>query len=100
MILELPRLQAKLIEQPIIPNVGDIMLMDFGRGTLGWFGINSTRRMTHRTNTLYEIQFSLSFEITDQLNDPRMLDLNKKTVEVFKYSKDYLKAGQNPLIFS
>lgn len=87
-----------LIEQPIIPNVGDIMLMDFGRGTLGWFGINSTRRMTHRTNTLYEIQFSLSFEITDQLNDPRMLDLNKKTVEVFKYSKDYLKAGQNPLI--
>lgn len=87
-----------LVRQPIIPNVSDLMLMDFGRGTLGLFKVISSRRMSHRKNTLYEIQFSLLFEITDQINDKRMINLNQKVVEVFKYSIDYLKAGSNPLI--
>ena len=42
---------------PVIPNKGDIMLMDIGRNTIGWFNINEVRRLTHRRNTLYEIQF-------------------------------------------
>lgn len=86
------------VRQPLIPNVGDVFLMDFGRGTLGWFGVNTVQRMTHRKNTVYNIEFSLSFEIHDQYNDKRMLDLNKKTIAVYQYSSDYLHAGQNPLI--
>lgn len=83
---------------PVIPNKGDIMLMDIGRNTLGWFNINEVRRLTHRRNTLYEIQFSMAYEIRDQINDPRIINLNQKTIEVLKYSIDYLKAGQNPLL--
>lgn len=86
------------VRQPLIPNVGDVFLMDFGRGTLGWFKVNASRRLTHRKNTLYEIQFSLVYEITDQVNDKRMINLNSKVVEVFKYSGDYLRSGQNPLV--
>ena len=83
---------------PVIPNKGDVMLMDIGRNTLGWFNINDVRRLTHRRNTVYEIQFSMAYEIKDQINDPRMININQKTIEVLKYSLDYLKAGQNPLL--
>lgn len=86
------------IRPPIIPNVGDVFLADFGRGTLGWFNITSVRRLSHRRNTLYEVSYSMAYEITDQVNDKRIVNLNSKVVEVFKYSEDFLQRGLNPLL--
>lgn len=86
------------VRQPVIPNVGDVVLMDFGRSTLGWFAVSSVRRLTHRRNTIYEVQLTLQYEIVDQEHDPKLIQLNNKVVAVYKYSTDYLKAGQNPLL--
>lgn len=82
----------------IIPNVGDIILMDIGRGTLGWFNVTGTRRMSHRRNTLYEINLTLAYEIRDQLNDEKLTDLNRKVVRELVYSDEYRAAGQDPLL--
>ena len=86
------------VKPPIIPNVGDVMLMDIGRGTFAIFSINSVTRLSHRRNTLHEISYRMMHEVKDQLNDEYMLNLNRKVVEVMKWSNDFLKYGQNPLL--
>lgn len=86
------------ILQPVIPNVGDVMLMDIGRGAYGIFSINNVRRLSHRRNTLHEVTYQLLKEVKDQKTDEWMINLNQKTIEVFKWSNDFLKHGQNPLI--
>ena len=86
------------VKPPIIPNVGDVMLMDIGRGTFAIFSINSVTRLSHRRNTLHEINYRMMHEVKDQLNDEYMLNLNRKVVEVMKWSNDFFKYAQNPLL--
>lgn len=87
-----------VIRPPIIPNVGDVVLMDIGRGTLGWFNVFNVKRASHRANTVYQVEMELSYEVRDQINDQRLIDLNRKVISKYIYSADHAKNGQNPLL--
>ena len=86
------------VRPPVIPNVGDVMLMDIGRGTYGIFSINSVTRLSHRRNTIHEISYRMMHEVINQHTDEYMLNLNNKVIEVMKWSNDFLKFSQNPLL--
>lgn len=86
------------IRPPMIPNIGDVMLLDFGRGTLGKFHITEVTRLSHQKDTVFEVNYKLVHEVIDQVNDKYMIDLNKKTVGILKWSDNFLQNGQNPLL--
>lgn len=78
----------------LIPNQGDmfIALLDDGRAAI--FMITSSERKSFYKDSVYAIEYQMQ----DYAVPERIRDLETKTVRTYEYVKDYLQAGQNPLI--
>lgn len=79
----------------VIPNVGDMFLADVGSGREGLFEITDVSRMSVFKQAVHTIEYRM----VDYSTDERRADLGKKVVQTFQYDKDFIRHGQNPLIF-
>lgn len=79
----------------VIPNEGDVFLADIGDGQEGVFQVTSSERKSIYREACHEIEYKL----IDYSNNGRVEDLDKKTVQVFHFERDFIKHGHNPLLF-
>jgi hypothetical protein len=80
----------------LVPNVGDMFVVDVGQGRLGVFTVTSTTPKSMYTQTCYAIEY----EQVDFATSARMLDFKAKTIITYQYVKDFLQYGQNPLVLA
>lgn len=78
----------------LIPNLGDMFVTDIGNGKQGVFTITKSEKKSYLDQSCYQIDYQL----VDYLTDQRLFDLENKTIQVFKFVKDFLIYGQNPQI--
>ncbi len=86
----------------VIPNEGDMFLADVGAGREGVFEITSVERRSVFKQTVHAIEYKMvgySDTLVDSSGESRLDDLTSKVVQTFQYDKDFIKHGQNPLIF-
>lgn len=79
----------------VIPNIGDIFLADIGDGREGVFQVTSSERKSIYREACHEIEYKM----LDYSDNGRVEDLDKKTVQVFHFERDFIKHGHNPLLF-
>lgn len=79
----------------VIPNVGDIFLADIGDGREGVFQVTSSERKSIYREACHEIEYKM----LDYSSNGRVEDLDKKTVQIFHFERDFIKHGHNPLLF-
>jgi len=77
-----------------IPNKGDMFLADIGDGREGVFTVTRAERKTHLKDALYTIEYQLKGYATAEAR----ADLNKKSIQTFRYVGDFQRFGQNPLL--
>ena len=78
----------------IIPNIGDMYVVDIGDGRDGIFTITNSERKTIMRDACYEITLTL----VAYLDDVRKADLLAKTIKTSHFVKDFLTRGQNPVV--
>ena len=79
----------------IIPNEGDMFLADIGAGREGVFQVTDVVRMSVFKQAVHSIEYIM----VDYATPERLVDLDEKVVQTFFYAKDFLRHGQNPLLF-
>lgn len=79
----------------IIPNEGDMFLADIGSGREGLFQVTEVMRMSVFKQAVHSIEYTM----VDYSTAERRADLDEKVVQTFQYAKDFLRHGQNPLLF-
>lgn len=85
----------------VVPNVGDMFLADIGAGREGVLEVTDVQRRSVFKQAVHEIEYKL-VGYSDSNLEPgisRLADLTRKVVQSFQYDKDFIKHGQNPLIF-
>jgi hypothetical protein len=78
----------------LIPNQGDVFVAQVDDGRLGAFNVTSTERRSFYKDSVY----ALEYEMLDYATPERLHDLEVKTIARLEYVRDYLQAGQNPLV--
>ena len=76
------------------PNYGDLFIADVGDGNAGLFTITEIEKKSFFKQACYEVQFTLSDYLTQEVED----NLNSKTVRHTQFVKDFMTYGQNPII--
>lgn len=76
------------------PNYGDAFIADMGDGSAGLFTITEIEKKSFFKQACYEVQFTLSDYLTQELED----NLNSKTIKQTEFVKDFMTYGQNPVI--
>lgn len=87
---------SAVIRPFVIPNTGDMFVMDMGDGRPGLYTIKSTTRKSRFKETAFLVDFTLVGELTEEA----FSDLKTKTQETYVYYDDFLLYGQNPLLLS
>ncbi len=77
----------------LIPNEGDMFVVDLGQGVRGVLRVVRSRKMSIYKEACYEIDYSLDTDDQDKQDD-----LESKVVEALFFHKDYLNMGKNPLL--
>lgn len=84
-----------VVYPPLKPNKGDPFIADIGNGVVGQFTVTRVSQKYYFKTTTYEIDFILARIFDEQA----LIDaLNHKVVETYKFVKDFLTYGQNPLL--
>lgn len=78
----------------IIPNKGDMFIADTGAGQEGVYQVLTSDRKSVFKQSVHEITYKLVAYSKDRLGD-----LNAKTLSVLQYDREFIKYGQNPLLF-
>lgn len=78
----------------VIPNVGDMFIADTGAGREGIFEITSVERKSIFKSAVHEIRYVLTGYSAN-----RLADLNQKVVTTLEFDREFIKYGQNPLVF-
>lgn len=78
----------------IIPNVGDMFLMDLGNGKEGIVQITRATRKAITRDSTYEVEYSVVAFSTPAA----IADLNQKVIQSYYFDYDFLIHGQNPLV--
>jgi hypothetical protein len=78
----------------LIPNQGDMFVAETDDGRFAIFMVTVSERKSFYKDSV----FTVEYEMQDYAIPERMLDLESKTVSTLEYVKDYLQAGQNPLV--
>lgn len=76
------------------PNYGDAFIADVGDGQAGLFTITEVEKKSFFKQACYEIQFTLSRYLTQDIED----NLNAKTVKQTEFVRDFMTYGQNPVV--
>lgn len=85
----------------VIPNIGDMFLADVGAGREGVFEVTNVTRLSVFKQAVHSIEYKMMgySDTVIEGSGSRLDDLNRKVVQTFQYDKDFIKYGQNPLIF-
>lgn len=85
----------------VIPNIGDMFLADVGAGREGVFEVTDVTRHSVFKQSVHSIEYKMMgySDTVIESGGSRLKDLNNKVVQTFQYDKDFIKHGQNPLIF-
>ena len=86
-----------ILPPTLIPNAGDMFIADRGDGVLGIFEVRDSTKKSVFKDAVYSVTFNIVDEAV-KANDPRIIDLDKKTSNKKVYSLDFLENGQNPLV--
>ncbi|WP_144106598.1 hypothetical protein [Paraburkholderia sp. BCC1886] len=78
----------------LIPNVGDLFLAHVDDGRIGIFELTTSERKSFYKDSVFTVEYTM----LDYAGPERLRDMETKTLETFEYIRDYLKAGQNPLV--
>lgn len=79
----------------LIPNIGDMFIADTGSGREGVFEvIDNPDRMSVFRASVHQIRYKLVGYAKDRVND-----LNQKVVTTLVFDREFIKYGQNPLVF-
>lgn len=78
----------------LVPNKGDMFVADVGDGRVGVFTITESLRSTILRDSVYTVEYIMVAE----LDQARLSDLERKTIEVFHYSRDSLIRGCGPFV--
>lgn len=78
----------------LIPNQGDMFIATLDDGRLAIFMITSSERKSFYKDSVYAIEYLMQ----DYAVFERTKDLETKVIRTYEYVKDYLQAGQNPLV--
>jgi hypothetical protein len=78
----------------LIPNQGDMFIAQVDDGRMGIFTITSSERKSFYKDSV----FAIEYEMVDYAEPERLLDLETKSVQTLEFVRDYLQAGQNPLV--
>lgn len=99
-----PQTQARMLEGEaivtpgtLVPNKGDMLLLDVGQGRAGLFSVSEVRTATIFKGTAYTINFRL-IRFIDSQSDSGLTDLENKVVENYEYIQDLLGQGKEPVI--
>lgn len=87
---------SAFINSYLIANVGDMFCADAGDGREGVFQVSTSEKKTFLKDSVYRIEYFLVYFSSEDID--RKADLDKKTLQVYYYSRDFLNNGQNPLI--
>lgn len=79
----------------LVPNIGDMFLASINDGREGLFQVTSTERMSIMREACHRIDYVM----IDYSTEARRADLTAKVVQTFKFERDFLKHGQNPMMF-
>lgn len=85
----------------VIPNIGDMFLADIGAGREGVFEVINVTRQSVFKQAVHSIEYRLmGYSDTPlETGGSRLDDLNRKVQQTFQFDKDFIRHGQNPLIF-
>jgi hypothetical protein len=85
----------------VIPNIGDMFLADVGAGREGVFEVTNVTRLSVFKQSVHSIEYKMMgySDTVVESGGSKVNDLNRKVVQTFQYDKDFIKFGQNPLIF-
>lgn len=78
----------------LIPNTGDMFIAETDDGRFAIFMVTTTERKTFYKDSV----FTIEYEMQDYATGGRLPDLESKVIQTLEYVKDYLQAGQNPLV--
>lgn len=78
----------------LVPNKGDMFVADIGDGRIGAFTVTEATRATILKDSVYNIEYALVAELDNQ----RLADLERKTIETYHYSQASLISGCGPFV--
>jgi hypothetical protein len=78
----------------LIPNTGDMFIAEADDGRFAIFMVTATDRKSFYKDSVFTIEYAMQ----DYAIPERLIDLESKVVNTLEYVKDYLQAGQNPLV--
>lgn len=76
------------------PNKGDMFIADIGDGRIAVFSVESVEQK----NVLRDTTYAIEYNVVNYLNDELKLDLERKTVKTTYFHRDFVVAGQNPIV--
>ncbi len=85
-----------VVHSGLIPNEGDMFTADVGDGRRGVFNVTRSQRLSIFSDSVYQIEYSLMYFVTDKPNDYK--DLEKKVVKTMYYVKDRLDYNDSPFL--
>jgi hypothetical protein len=80
----------------VIPNKGDMFIAQTDDGRFAIFMVEDSERKSFYKDSI----FTITYNMQDYAIPERLLDLESKVIVSYEYVKDYLQAGQNPLVES
>jgi len=78
----------------LVPNKGDMFVADVGDGRVGVFTVTEAVRSTILRDSVYTVEYIMVAE----LDQARLKDLERKTIETYHYSQDSLIRGCGPFV--
>jgi hypothetical protein len=78
----------------LIPNMGDMFIAETDDGRFAIFMVTGSERKSFYKDSV----FTIEYEMQDYAIPERLRDLESKIINTVEYVKDYLQAGQNPLV--
>ena len=85
-----------IVHSGLIPNEGDMFAADVGDGRVGVFNVTRSLRMAIMTDTVYQIEYSLVYFISDKPDS--FIDLETKVIDTYYYVKDRLDYNDSPFL--
>lgn len=89
-----------VIVDALIPNRGDLWVMERGYGRLGLFAVTNTERLSPFKNSAYTATIVLIEESDESTPSTRLAALESKVVGNFYYDENYLYLGTSPTLTS
>ena len=80
----------------MVPNENDYFIAESNLARLGLFRITNVNRKTHEKESVYIIEYALEDQLTP--DHDLFIDIHKKVVNTYFFSKQRLIENKNPIL--